>query len=454
MTPQTYRNIIGHIRSCLLLVVLLASSALGASRPNVIVIMADDIGAEGLACYGSTIYTTPHLDRMASEGVRFNNAYATPLCTPTRVMIMSGLYPNRTGYKALMGKASGCRLPAEIKTFGHYFKDAGYKTAIAGKWQLGKFDDFPEQTIEHGFDEYCMWTWVYEGTKRSRYYAPHIHAEGKFIQGAEKDYGPDYYGQFVLDFIDRNKKDPFFIYFPMALVHSPFVNPPELEKLARSKFTDGLSDSTKSFGHMITYMDDVVGQIMKRLTKHGIDKNTLVIFTGDNGTHKSITSKLVGMDLQGGKATLTEAGTRVPLLAWWPGKIPPAVSDEFFCLADVLPTIASIAGIKLTSKVDGMDLSHNLLGKEGKDREHVFILWKTGGFVREKRFRINTDGKDSPDGKLYDIPVRSDKERYSEKVTTDYEADRKRLVGILEEYMTIPREYNLPADSIKKDEIK
>jgi len=126
------------------------SFAAAADRPNVIVIMADDLGAEGLNAYGSTIYTTPRLDQMAAEGVLFNNAYSTPLCTPTRVMIMSGLYPNRTGYKSLINKSPGCRMPAEIKTFGHYFKDAGYKTAIAGKWQLGKFDEF--MTIEQEFD--------------------------------------------------------------------------------------------------------------------------------------------------------------------------------------------------------------------------------------------------------------------------------------------------------------
>lgn len=113
-----------------------------SQKPNVIVIMADDIGAEGLESYGSTIYTSPHLTQMAAEGVQFQNAYATPLCTPTRVMIMTGTYPHRNGFKALIGKRPGLRMPANIPTFGHYFQKAGYKTAIAGKWQLGKFDAF------------------------------------------------------------------------------------------------------------------------------------------------------------------------------------------------------------------------------------------------------------------------------------------------------------------------
>lgn len=205
-----------------LLLVIIAFATCGQleaaqSKPNIIVIMADDIGAEGLACYGSTIYTTPHLDRMATEGVRFNNAYATPLCTPTRVMIMSGLYPNRTGYRALMGKGKGVRLVPEIRTFAHDFRDTGYATAIAGKWQLGKFDEHPDQPVEHGFDEYCLWTWFYGGKKSSRYYAPQIYRNGKVTNGDAEDFGPDDYRDFVVDFIDRKRDQPFLVYFPITL---------------------------------------------------------------------------------------------------------------------------------------------------------------------------------------------------------------------------------------------
>jgi len=294
---------------------LTVGSAMAATGPNVIVIMADDIGAECLESYGSTIYTTPNLDRMAEEGVRFENAYSTPLCTPTRVMIMSGLYPNRTGYLALMGKGEGCRMPAEIRTFGHDLRDAGYKTAIAGKWQLGK---------------------------------------------------------------------------------------------------------------------------------HEIDQNTLVIFTGDNGTHGSITSKLPGLDVKGGKGSMSEAGTRVPFIAWWPGRIAPAVRDEFICLVDVLPTISSLAGIKLDREVDGMNLSHNLLGTKGEDRERVLIAYKGGQyFVREKRFRLNVSAKGKQTETLYDIPVSSDAERYSEAVcaSPEHESTRQRLRGVLDAFMSIGREY-------------
>lgn len=419
------------------------------ARPNVIVIMADDLGAEGLGCYGSTIYTTPNLDRMAAEGQRFNNAYATPLCTPTRVMIMSGLYPNRTGFQALIGKGEGVRMPSSIRTFGHYFREAGYRTAIAGKWQLGQFDQSPDQPVEHGFDQYCMWTWQYAGKKSSRYYAPKIYRDGKIYDGSASDFGPDDYSRFLLDFIDQNKSRPFFIYYPMALVHSPFITPPDLEKLAHSRYPGDLDKQTRAFGYMITYMDHLVGQILARLREHGLDRNTLVLFTGDNGTGRQITSKLPGMNLQGGKGIMTEAGSRVPLLAWWPGTIKPGVREQLFCLADVLPTITSVAGIPLSRQLDGMDLSHVLLGKEGKDREQVFINYGSGYFVRESRFRLNQDGK------LYDIPVTSDKERYSEKVTTDpaHEAARLRLQAALDQFMAIKTESSPELKGGKKSKI-
>lgn len=430
-----------HTQLLLLCLWTLLSSAnllfAAEDRPNVIVIMADDIGAEGLGCYGSTIYSTPHLDRMARQGARFLNAYATPLCTPTRVMLMSGLYPGRTGFQGLISKREGVRMPAEIRTFGHDFRDAGYKTGITGKWQLGKFHEYPNQPNEHGFDEYCMWSWFYKGKKSSRYYGPQIYQNGEIIDGSDSEFGPDDFGQFALDFIDRSHEQPFFLYYPMALVHSPFVHPPRLAEESRSNFPEDLDKQTEAFGHMITYMDDIVGKILARLDHHDIAENTLVIFTGDNGTGRPITSQLPGLKIKGGKGSMTEAGSRVPFLAWWPGRIKPAVHEEFFCLVDVLPTIASVASIALDRKVDGMNLAHNLTGEPGTDRTHVLINYKSGYFVRERTFRLHENGK------FYDIPVTSDASRYSERQSSavEHQSHRKRLQRILTDFMSIEQEY-------------
>lgn len=222
----------------------------------------------------------------------------------------------------------------------------------------------------------------------------------------------------------------------MALVHSPFIIPPRLAEKASEKFTDDLSEPTKAFGHMITYMDDVIGQIMSRLKRHGIDENTLVIFTGDNGTHKNIVSKLPGMDLQGQKGSAVEAGSRVPFIARWPQKIKPGIREDFFCLVDVLPTITSIAGIELSAEVYGMDLSHNLIGGEGKNRDYIVMPYK-GFYVRDKRFRLHADGR------MFDIPVDSDQTRYSEKETKnpEHEPLRQRLQALIDQYIDLPPLY-------------
>jgi len=354
------------------------------------------------------------------------------------VVLMSGLYPNRTGFQGLLGKGDEKRLPLEIKTFGHDFRAAGYQTAIAGKWQLGQFDEFPGQPVEHGFDRYCLWTWLYQGKKTSRYYSPHIYQDGEIVEGGEKDFGPDFYSKFLLTFIDDNKDKPFFIYYPMALVHAPFIEPPRPSEPAQSPDKESLENRNAKFGHMVSSMDRIVGGILRRLEEHGIDDNTRVLFTGDNGTDSRIISKLADMEIKGGKASMTEAGTRVPLLAWWPGTIKPGVREQLFCLADVLPTITSVAGIPLSRKLDGMDLSHVLLGKEGTDRDQVYINYGRGFYVRESRFRLDQDGK------LYDIPATSDKDRYGEKVTTDpaHEADRRRLQSALDEFQAIQSEFS------------
>jgi arylsulfatase A len=408
-------------------------------KPNIIVIMADDIGAECLESYGSTIYSSPNLTRMAEEGIQFQNAYATPLCTPSRVMIMTGTYPHRNGFGELLDKKSGQRMPADIPTFGHYFQQSGYKTAIAGKWQLGTFDAFPNQPAEHGFDRFCMWTWYYDHKKTRRYYKPHINVDGKMFQGSNKDYGPDYYSNFLLEFIEENKDAPFFIYYPMALVHSPFLIPPGLKEKASENYTTDLDEPTRAFGHMVTYMDDIIGRMMASLKRNGIDGKTLVIFTGDNGTHTRIVSRLPGMNIRGQKGLAVEAGSRVPFIARWPSRIQPAVTEEFFSLVDVLPTIASIAGIDLTAEVDGMDLSHIFLGTEGESREYIVMPFK-GLYIRDKRFRLHSDGR------LFDIPVTSDQERYSEKETKhpEHEMHRKRLKALVDKYRALPSLYKGP----------
>ncbi len=423
-----------------LLVTLLGSGVTTEARqPNILLIMADDFGAENLSCYGNSVNTTPHLDRMAEEGARFDHAYGTPVCTPTRATILTGLYPNRTGFLERLDSPDDTelnnRLPVHLKTFGQVFQEAGYATAIAGKWHLGDFQKYPDQPASHGFDEYCLWVQYWDGVRPSRYFGPHNWENGKHVIHDMEVFGPDYYAEFLMDFMEKNQEQPFFAYFPMNLIHSPLITPPGNLAPGEVNFPTELGKKERSNGHMVYYTDLIVGRLMEKLEKLGLTENTLVIFTGDNGTSGSITNRLGEFSMSGGKRTMNEAGTRVPFIAKWPGQIPAGTRDSFMTLTDLLPTLAAVAGISLDHEVDGLDLSHNLFDTEGKDREYYFMAFEGDCyFVRDKRYRLHEDGR------FYDIPVTSDETRYSMELSEAVEQNasaRENLQKRLDEFMEI-----------------
>lgn len=401
--------------------------------------MADDLGAENLACYGNTVYSTPYLDRMAAEGARFENAFATPVCTPTRAMILTGLHPNRSGFlerlDSPLDPKKNNRLPVHLKTVGHVFQSAGYKTAIAGKWHLGDFQKHPDQPTSHGFDEHCLWVQYWDGERQSRYFGPHNWENGEYKVHSKEVFGPDYYCDFLINFMERNSERPFFAYFPMNLIHGPLITPPGDQKSAEARFPQDLDSRHRTAGQMVHYMDTIIGRLLRKLEELHLEENTLVIFTGDNGTAGNLVSWLGDFHLRGGKRTMNEAGTRVPFIARWPGKIPPGRRDSFITLMDVLPTLASVANITLAHEVDGMDLSHNLLRKQGKDREYFMMAFEGGVyFIRGKRFRLHEDGR------FYDVSVVSNKTRYSMDVlgSSPKHADvRRTLQARLDRFMQI-----------------
>lgn len=419
----------------------LTPAALSATRPNILLIMADDLGAENLGCYGNSVYSTPHLDRMAAEGARFENAYATPVCTPTRAMILTGLHPNRSGFMerldSPLDQERNNRLPVHLKTLGHIFQSAGYATAIAGKWHLGDFQKHPDQPTTHGFDEHCLWVQYWDGERRSRYFAPHNWENGKYKVHGKDVFGPDYYCDFLIDFMERNheKKRPFLAYFPMNLIHTPLITPPGDQRSAEALYPGDLGKKERINGRMVHHLDKIVGRMLAKLGELGIEKNTLVIFTGDNGTSGSLVNRLGDFHLRGGKRTMNEAGTRVPFIARWPGKIPAGQRASFITLMDVLPTLASVATIPLKHQVDGMDLSHNLFKLPGKDRQYFYMAFEGGCFfVRDQRHRLHEDGR------LYDAPVTRNETRYSMEVlsnSAEHDSVRRRLQRKLDEFMAI-----------------
>ena len=363
----------------------------GEGPPNFVVIMADDLGASELASYGNENHRTPHLDRLADEGIRFRTAYATPICSPSRAMIMTGRYGIHTGWYNFKGRpgAPDYKNPdydfgsAEL-TFADVLGQAGYATALAGKWQMG--GTWPTLVHDAGFDAYRIWAykhnlppdvehtggWEKPG-KPARFWHPSIMQSGVYVPTEPDDYGPDLFVDFIIDFIERHRDVPFLVYYPMALTHTPWEPTPAL---------DGSGERTEGgLKHNVEAMDRVVGRIVDALDRMGLREETLVIFTGDNGTEGN------------GKATPTAQGARVPFIASWPGTVPAGVvSDELVDLSDVLPTLADFAGAPLPQDraIDGISLAPTLHGENVTHRDWIFSYLHEDRILRDKRWRLET----------------------------------------------------------------
>lgn len=384
-----------------------------AKQPNVLLIMADDIGIEGFGCYGGTSYETPQIDKLAKGGLRFTHAYSQPLCTPTRVQIMTGRYNHRNwSYFGILD-------PAE-KTFGHMMKEAGYKTCISGKWQLQSYDppDFPNaerrrgqgmKVTQAGFDEHCLFHSWHTEKKGSRYAGPTYFKNGKLVTERKNKYGPDVSVDFILDFMNNNRDDPLFVYYPMALPHWPMVPTPDSKEWKDPERRD--EEDLRYFDDMVAYMDKLVGRLVDGLVKLGLREDTLILFYSDNGTHLKVSSIMNGKEIQGGKATPKQSGIRVPLIASWPGKIKPGrTTSDLVDASDFFPTLADLAQVKIPNQrqIDGISFAPTLYDQPGKKREWCFFWydprpgWDKDRFSRHV-FALDHNYKLFSDGRLFDI---------------------------------------------------
>ncbi len=370
-------------------------------RPNIILIMADDMGYECLGSYGSTSYDTPVLDSLASQGIRFANCVSQPLCTPSRVKIMTGLY-NYRNYD-FFGHLNSNQI-----TFGNIMKEAGYATCIAGKWQLNglaykdKIPDWSDNTRPNkfGFDEYCLWQLTKERKEGKRYANPLIEQNGKILNRIEDGYGPDVFSNFILDFIEKNKDEAFFVYYPMVLVHDPFVPTPESKEWHNKKHR--YKNDTSYFEDMVAYTDKIVGKIVDKLKELNIYENTIIIFTGDNGTHPSIFSRTERSVIQGGKGNTIDAGTHVPLIVCWPNKIKNGVVYKGLIeFSDFFPTLADLVGKE--PHTDGKSFYPLLTGTKYEPRKTAFVHYDPqwgkrvnqyrNQFVRTLDYKLYCDGR-------------------------------------------------------------
>jgi arylsulfatase A-like enzyme len=364
-----------------------------AARPNLILILADDLGYEVLGSNGGTSYRTPNLDRVAAEGMRFERAYVTPLCTPTRVHLMTGKY-NFRNYERF-----GYMNPRE-RTFANMLRDAGYATAIAGKWQLRG----DEQTPHHfGFDEYLLWQ-LRGPDYWTRYKDPVVTRSGAGTDTLRGRYGPDVFLEFIEDFIERHRDRPFLVYYPMVLTHDPFQPPPDHPDF-RDYRIEGTNNPTY-FPAMVSYMDRIIGRLVGRLDELGLRANTLILFLGDNGTDRDVTSRMGERVVRGDKGYTTDAGTHVPLIANWKGVINPGqVRGELVDMGDFLPTLLDAAGIRPGPDFapDGMSFYPTLRTGAVHPRRWIFRDYDPRwGRLPARRYAQDTSYKLYDDGRLYD----------------------------------------------------
>jgi arylsulfatase A len=372
-----------------------------ASKPNIILIMVDDIGYEAFGSYGNTNYKTPRLDKMASEGMQFNQCYAQPLCTPSRVKIMTGKYNfrnyERWGY-----------LNTNETTFVHLLKAEGYATCIAGKWQLRGDEYAPYKA---GFDEYHLWQLTFT-SYNERYKNPRVLENGKMIKYNNGEYGPQLHTDFILDFMEQHKDGPFLAYYPMALTHRPYVPTPDSDDYDEVEIPgSGNAHSTislpKYFKDEVAYVDRIVGEILDKVHELGIQDNTLIMFTGDNGTGGGINSEIGDTIIPGMKGSTNKYGTHVPLIAYWASQIKSGqVSESMVDFSDFLPTIAEAAGINLpeTFVTDGTSFYTQFNGDFSNAKEWNYCYFDPKKSKYEKKvFVQNSHWKLYESGAFYDV---------------------------------------------------
>ncbi len=380
---------------------LSASDSKGRTGPNVVLIMADDLGYECIGANGGTSYETPALDGLARTGMRFEHCYAQPLCTPSRVKIMTGIYNVRNYIKFGVMERSQT-------TFAHLLKNKGYATCVAGKWQLGREPDSPRH---FGFDESCLWQQTHGRTNKhgfdSRYENPLLDINGKTVNYTNGEFGPDVVSDYLCDFIERHKDKPFFAYYPMILTHCPFVPTPDsADWEPNSKGSKSYKGKTKFFADMVTYMDKMVGKVVAKLDELGLRESTLVIFTGDNGTDKPIVSMMNGEKIAGEKSRMTDGGTRVPLIANQPGVIPSGkVCGDLVDFSDFLPTLCELASAKVPENlnIEGRSFLPQLKGQKGNPRRWIYCWFARNGGPEGQQWARNQRYKLYADGKFYDV---------------------------------------------------
>ena len=409
---------------------------------NVVMIMADDVGYECFGCYGSKEYRTPRLDALAAKGIRFAHCHSTPLCTPSRVNLMSGK-------SNVFNYINFGIFPKGESTFANHFMQHGYATAVAGKWQLlmGRAGGITPD--EAGFDTFCLWN--FPGTSRERYWNPSLMQDNKLLELPKDSYGPTVVTNFLIDFIQTNRDKPFLVYYPMILPHDPF--PPTPDSVDRNS-----KDNKRNFIDMVEYVDTCVGRIEDTLIELGIRENTLIVFTGDNGTNGMITSAFGDGHIRGAKGHTRDHGTHVPLIVNLPSRIPPGqINEDLICFSDFFATLVEAAGLpaKKITNGDGWSFWPQCLGKPGNKREWIYGYYFPRPYVKrfddkfmhyEVRYARNKRYKLYDNGMLYDTT--------EDVLETKPLASTDELISVRNQLQAVLDQYPVKGRRIQYDRIK
>ena len=397
-----------------LLALFVTGRAASTTRPNIIFILADDLGIGEVSCYGADNYKTPNIDRLAHGGIRFTHAYTPSLCGPSRATILTGRYLFRTG--ATNQDSTGLMKPSVETMMPKVLKPAGYVTAAIGKW-----GQLPLEPADFGFDYYLKFkgSGVYWNTQANgRTYL--VNGEQRNL--GDREYMPDVMHQHVVDFITKHRDQPFYLYYSLSHVHAEILPTP-----------DSASGSKDIYADNVTYMDKLVGKLIAELDRLKLREKTLIVFFGDNGTAAGHADRAMigGRRLAGQKGTMLEGGSLEPLIVNWPGTTPAGkVNQDMIDSTDFLPTFAELAGAKLPPKtiLDGRSFAAQVRGEKGQPRESIFIQLARMWYTREAGWKLNQAGE------LFDMSSAPFEEKPVAADTQDPAANaaRKRLQAALD----------------------
>ena len=386
-----------------------------SSRPNIVLILADDYGVGEVSCYGADHYKTPNIDALARGGIRFTHAYTAALCGPSRAMLMTGRYAFRTG--ATNQDATGRMTPENETMIPQVLKSAGYVSSCVGKW-----GQLPLGPGNFGFDDYLKirGSGAYWNTQPNK--GTYV-VNGKSIPLGDNVYLPDVMHEHAVKFMQQHVNEPFFLYYSLSHVHAQILPTP-----------DSVKNSTTLYADNVEYMDKLVGKLVTELERLGLREKTLVVFMGDNGTANTRATRATigGRPLAGAKGSMMEGGGLVPLIVNWPGVTPAnRVADNMIDASDLLPTFASVAGAPLPANriIDGISFASQLRGEKSSPRAWAFNQLARQWYVREPGWKLNQSGE------LFDM---SNAPFHETRVPTETKnaaaiASRKRLQAALDQ---------------------